>query len=180
MSLNLFATPLTVLEYLGGLVTTGVLTSLFGLVAMLILATTVFGLSFFVYGAALLPFVFILFLSGIALGVLGTAIVLRFGPASEWLIWPIPTVISPFVGVFYPLSTLPGWMQAIGKALPPSYVFQSMRQILAGQGANWTALGMAAGLVVLYLALAFLTFAGIYRYAMHTGLIARYSAETAG
>ena len=178
--LNLFATPLTVLEYLAGLVTTGVLTSLLGLTAMLVLATTVFGLSFFAYGAALLPFVFILFLSGIALGVLGTAIVLRFGPASEWLIWPIPTVVSPFVGVFYPLSTLPGWMQGVGRALPPTYVFQSMRQILAGQGADWGALAMAGGLVVVYLMLAFLTFAGVYRYAMRTGLIARYSAETAG
>src|ERR1700760_2203722 len=34
--LNLFATPLTVLEYLAGLVTTGVLTSLLGLAAMLV------------------------------------------------------------------------------------------------------------------------------------------------
>lgn len=178
--LNLFATPLTVLEYLAGLVTTGVLTSLLGLCAMLVLATTVFGLSFLAYSAALVPFVLVLFLSGITLGVLGAAIVLRFGPASEWLIWPIPTVVSPFVGVFYPLATLPGWMQAIGHALPPSYVFQSMRQILAGQGADWGALGLAGALVALYLVLAFLTFAWIYRFAMRTGLIARYSAETAG
>ena len=178
--LNLFATPLTVLEYLGGLVTTGVLTSLLGLAAMLVLATTVFGLSFFVYGAALFPFVLVLFLSGITLGVLGTAIVLRFGPASEWLIWPIPTVVSPFVGVLYPLSTLPGWMQAIGKALPPSYVFQSMRAILAGQGADWGALALASGLTAIYFVLAFGVFAAVYRFAMRTGLIARYSAETAG
>ena len=178
--LNLFATPLTVLEYLGGLVTTGVLTSLLGLAAMLVLATTVFGLSFFTYGAALAPFVLMLFLSGITLGVLGTAIVMRFGPASEWLIWPIPSVISPFVGVFYPLSTLPGWMQAVGKALPPSYVFQSMRAILAGQDADWGALAFAGGLTVIYFVLAFLVFAWVYRFAMRTGLIARYSAETAG
>ena len=178
--LNLFASPLTVLEYLAGLVTTGVLTSLLGLAAMIGLATTVFGLSFLAYGGALVPFVLVLLLSGIALGVLGTAIVMRFGPASEWLIWPIPAVISPFVGVFYPLSTLPAWMQAIGKALPPSYVFQSMRQILAGQSADWTALAIAGGLVGLYLILAFMTFAAVYRYAMRAGLIARYSAETAG
>jgi ABC-2 type transport system permease protein len=178
--LNLFATPLTVLEYLAGLVVTGILTSLLGLLAMLLLATSVFGLSFFAYGAALAPFALVLFLSGITLGVLGTAIVLRFGPASEWLIWPIPSVVSPFVGVLYPLSTLPAWMQAIGRALPPSYVFQNMRQILAGQGADWTALSLACALTGLYLVLAFLIFAFVYRYAMRTGLIARYSAETAG
>jgi ABC-2 type transport system permease protein len=178
--LNLFATPLMVSEYLAGLIATGLCTSFLGVLAMLGLATTVFGLSFFVYGAALIPFVMVLFLSGVALGVLGTAIVLRFGPASEWLIWPIPTVISPFVGVFYPLSTLPAWMQAVGRMLPPSYVFQGMRQILAGQSPDWAGLATAVALAALYLALAFLIFARVYRYAMRTGLIARYSAETAG
>jgi ABC-2 type transport system permease protein len=178
--LNLFATPLTVAEYLSGLVITGVGTSLLGLAAMLILATTVFGLSFLVYGAALVPFVLVLFLSGIALGIVGAAIVLRFGPASEWLIWPIPTVISPFVGVFYPLSTLPPWMQAVGRLLPPSYVFEGMRAALAGRAAAWPKLWAAGGLVLLYLGLAFVLFGGVYRYAMRTGLIARYSAETTG
>ena len=109
--LNLFATPLTIAQYLSGLVLTGIVTSLFGLAAMLALASTVFGLSFLSYGPAIAPFFLALFLTGIALGILGAAIVLRFGPASEWLIWPIPSILSPFVGVFYPLSTLPAWMQ---------------------------------------------------------------------
>ena len=34
-------------------------------------ATLAFGLSFFAYGAMLAPFLFVLFLSGIALGILG-------------------------------------------------------------------------------------------------------------
>lgn len=131
--LNMFATPLRVSEYLSGLVITGVGTSLFGLAAMLGLATTVFGLSFLPYGLAILPFVLVLFLTGIALGIVGCAIVLRFGPASEWLIWPIPSILSPFVGVFYPLSTLPAWMQAISRLLAPSYVFEGMRAIVAGK-----------------------------------------------
>ena len=125
--LNLFATPMTVPEYLSGLVVTGIATSLVGLVVMVVLATTVFGLSFLTYGVALVPFVLVLFLTGIALGIVGAAIVLRFGPASEWLIWPIPSLISPFAGVFYPLSVLPGWMQAVSHVLPPSYVFEGMR-----------------------------------------------------
>ena len=55
-----------------------------------------------------------------------------------------------------------------------------MRHILAGQGADWGRLAAAAALIVLYLLLAFLIFGRVYRYAMRTGLIARYSAETAG
>src|SRR5205807_6395626 len=107
--LNVFATPLTISEYILGLVVTSVGTSLIGLVTMLCLATLAFGLSFLAYGAAILPFLFVLFLSGIALGIAGTAMALRLGPASEWFVWPMPAMLSPFVGVFYPIATLPSW-----------------------------------------------------------------------
>ena len=178
--LNLFATPLKVSEYLLGLVATGICTSLIGLVVMLVLATGVFGLSFLAYGLALIPFVLALFLSGIALGIFGAAIVLRLGPASEWLIWPIPSMLSPFVGVFYPLSTLPAWMRAVGRVLPPSYVFEGMRSVVAGHGAPAGPLALGCGLAMAYIVLACLTFTAVYRHALRTGLIARYSAETVG
>ena len=176
--LNFFATPLTVADYLAGLVVTSIFTSVIGLVVMLALATGVFGLSFFAYGLSLIPFVLSLFLTGIALGVLGAAIVLRFGPASEWLIWPIPSMLSPFVGVFYPLSTLPGWMQVIGRALPPSYVFDGMRSVVAGKGAPPELLALSCGLACAYIVLACLVFGAVYRHAIRSGLIARYSAES--
>jgi ABC-2 type transport system permease protein len=176
--LNFFATPLRTSEYLAGLVITGVATSLLGLVVMLALAWAAFGLSFLTFGAALAPFLMVLFLTGIALGITGAAIVLRLGPASEWLIWPIPTMVSPFAGVFYPVSTLPGWMQAISKILPPSYVFEGMRAVVAGKPAPWDQLALGGGLAIAFVVLACLYFASVYRYAIRTGLIARYSAET--
>jgi ABC-2 type transport system permease protein len=176
--LNVFATPLRTSEYLSGLVLTGVATSLLGLLVMVILARVAFGLSFLIYGAALAPFLLVLFLTGIALGIIGAAIVLRLGPASEWLIWPIPTIISPFAGVFYPVSVLPGWMQAISRVLPPSYVFEGMRAVVAGKPAPWDRLALGGGLALALLVLACVFFASVYRYAIRTGLIARYSAET--
>jgi len=177
--LNVFASPLRISEYLSGLVLTSVITSLVGLGVMLALATGVFGLSFFVYGALLLPFFLLLLIFGIALGIVGTALVLRFGPAAEWFVWPIPALLSPFVGVFYPLSTLPKWMQLISAVLPPSYVFESMRGILAGQPLPGSQLAIAALLAFAELALACWFFAYVYRYAVRTGLLARYSSETA-
>src|SRR3984885_11790170 len=128
--LNVFATPLSISEYVGGLVISSIATSAVGLFVMLVLATAVFGLSFFVYGALLIPYLLVLFLFGIALGVIGCGIVLRLGPAAEWFIWPIPALISPLAGFFYPLSTLPSWMRFISRILPPSYVFESMRSIV--------------------------------------------------
>ena len=102
--LNFFATPLSIAEYLGGLVLSSIITSSIGLVVMLVLATLVFGLSFFIFGLAIFPFLLVLFLFGIALGIFASAMVLRLGPSAEWFVWPVPALLSPFAGVFYPLS----------------------------------------------------------------------------
>jgi ABC-2 type transport system permease protein len=155
--LNIFATPLSISEYVGGLVLSSVATSSVGLVVMLILATAAFG---------------------IALGVIGCGIVLRLGPASEWLIWPIPALISPLVGVFYPLSTLPRWMQYLAHLLPPSYVFENLRSIVLNRSGSPYALLWGATLDLAFLLLASWFFVYIYHHAVRTGLIARYSAES--
>ena len=118
--LNMFATPLSISEYVGGLVAVEHRHQFRRAGGDDGAGDLVFGLSFFVYGAVLVPFLLVLFLFGIALGILGSAIVLRLGPASEWFVWPIPALLSPFAGVFYPLSTLPRWMQFIARLLPPS------------------------------------------------------------
>lgn len=176
--LNIFATPLSISEYIAGLVLSSIATSSIGLATMLILSTTVFGLSFFVYGVLLLPFILVLFLFGIALGIVGSTLVLRYGPAGEWFVWPIPALVSPFAGVFYPLATLPAWMRWISHVLPPSYVFESIRTILAGGKASVGTLGLALGLAILDVVLACMAFSWTYRFAVRTGLIARYSAES--
>jgi len=176
--LNVFGSPIKVLEYVGGLVLTSIITTSVALLAMLLLASLVFGFSIFSYGIYLIPFLLILFIFGLALGVFGAAVVLRFGPASEWFIWPLPAVLAPFVGVVYPISVLPGWMQYISHALPPTYVFEGMRSIVTTGTFEAQTLIFSFGLALLYIALACWFFYYIYRIAVRTGLIARYSAET--
>jgi ABC-2 type transport system permease protein len=182
--LNLFASPLSIAEYLTGLIITSIATSLIGLLCMLLLSTIVFGLSFFTYGILLIPFLLILFLFGIAVGIVGSAIVLRLGPASEWLVWPIPAILSPFVGVFYPIDTLPHWMQLLSLALPPSYVFEAMRGALTlpAESASLSLGPLLVGtaLAAIYLLIACGIFVRVYRYTVRTGLLARYSAESVG
>jgi len=177
--LNIFATPLTIADYLGGLILSSIATSAVGLAIMLALATTVFGLSFLSYGIMLVPYLTILFLSGIALGIVGSAAVLRMGPAAEWFIWPLPALISPFAGVFYPIETLPTWMQYVSAMLPPSYVFEGMRAVVEGGPVSLEAALWGGCLAVIYLLAACWFFTRTYRYAVRTGLLARYSAESA-
>ncbi len=176
--LNVFASPITIAEYVGGLVLSSICTSTVALTVMLLLATTLFGLSFFSYGVMVVPFLLVLFLFGIALGVIGSGVVLRLGPASEWFVWPIPAVVTPFVGVYYPIATLPRPLQYVAHALPPSYVFEGLRGVITGKAVSIAALAGGAALALVYVLLACWFFLRMYQHAVRTGLIARYSAET--
>lgn len=176
--LNIFASPITISEYLMGLVLCSIFSSLVGLVVMWGVASGLFGLTLAVYGAYALPFIMIMFLFGVALGIVSCAMVLRFGPAAEWFIWPIPAILSPFIGVFYPLSVLPVWMQRVGACLPPSYVFENLRRISMGQSIPPSGLWLGGGLCLLVLAAAFGVFVRVYKEATRLGLIARYSSES--
>jgi ABC-2 type transport system permease protein len=178
--LNLFATPLSLAEYVTGLVLTSLATSTVGLVAMLVLAVPVFGLSFFSMGALLVPFLLVLLCFGMALGIFASAMVLRLGPASEWLVWPLPALLSPFACVFYPLAVLPPAMRAVAYLVPPAYVFEGMRAVLAGHPFSVAALIRGAVLALIYVVLAGYTFSRVHRYVVRSGLLARYSAESVG
>jgi ABC-2 type transport system permease protein len=176
--LNLFASPLSISEYICGLVITSVATSSIGVVVMLLLATGIFQLQFFSLGLPLIGFLMVLFVFGISLGIFGSAVVLRFGPASEWLLWPLPALLSPFAAVFYPLAVLPHWMQWVSRALPPAYVFEGMRTLLAGRPFPATLLLQGSVVAMLELLLAAYFYGRVYRHAVRTGLLARYSAES--
>jgi ABC-2 type transport system permease protein len=177
--INFFASPLKVGEYLSGLILTSVAAGLIGFLMMAVLAGLLFGYNIFIAGFYLLPFMLILFIFGIAMGILVSAVIFRLGPTAEWLGWPIPLVLSIFAGVFYPVATLPGAMQIISRLIPASYVFESFRAILAA-GAFFPALVAnllaGAGLSLLYLALTYLFFIRIYGHNLKTGGLARFSA----
>lgn len=176
--LNVFASPILISEYVLGFVATSVATGALSIVVMLAIAISVFGFSVFAYGAAIILFLIILFLFGIALGLFGLSVVLRFGPSAEWFVWPIPALLSPFVGVFYPIAILPQWMRFVSHALPPSYVFEGIRTVVAGGSFPLSLFAIGTSLAVVFVVLAYYLFAYVHRQALKTGRIARYSAES--
>jgi len=76
------------------------------------------------------------------------------------------------------LSTLPVWMRFFSRLLPASYVFEGMRAAITRGKVSAETLLWAGCLAVFDLVLASWFFGRIYSYAVRTGLIARYSAET--
>ena len=178
--INYFASPLKISEYISGLVTTSITTGVCGLLAMLLIAGLCFGYNIFKIGLFLFPFLLILFIFGMAMGIFVSALIFRLGPAAEWMAWPIPLVLSIFSGVFYPISTLPSFLQVFSKAIPASYVFESMRAIVT-TGLFSTPLAIrlfiSLGLAFTYLLLTYFFFIRVYRYNLKHGTIGRFNIE---
>lgn len=178
--INFFASPLTINEYLCGLVMTSISTGLAGFLAVVTIAGVIFGYNILQIGVLLAPFMLILLIFGIAMGVFVSAIIFRLGPSAEWFGWPIPMILSLFSGVYFPISTLPPFLHAFAKIIPASYVFESMRSIIA-TGTFPGNLGINL-LIGMLLALAYLVgasrvFIYIYRKNLESGTIARFNAE---
>lgn len=178
--INFFASPLKISEYLSGLVLTSVASGLAGFVVIVAIAGVAFGYNIMRIGMLLLPFMCILLIFGIAMGIFVSSIIFRLGPSAEWLGWPIPMVLSIFAGVYYPVSTLPAPLAAVARLIPPSYVFESMRAILTtGTFHRGLALDLAIGgaLSIIYLILTSRFFIHIYGANLKNGNIARFKAE---
>ena len=80
----------------------------------------------------------------------------------------IPALFYVFCGVLFPLSVLPPWGQAIGKAIPLTYWFDLTRRLLLPPNALPTTLGQfsEAGILALLLAstlLFFLLSIGVFK-----------------
>ncbi|MBV1850447.1 ABC transporter permease [Catellatospora tritici] len=172
--INLFVTPVTVREYLAGLVLFGSFKMAVSAATMGGLALLLFGFGLFSMGPALVPYMVVLIVMGWALGVFAIAVVLRFGASAQVLAWILSFVFQPFSAVFYPLSVLPQALQTASRAVPASYVFESMRTVLAGGAFDWAALVTAAVLDVVYVALALGFLAYALRHARHRGKLSRF------
>ncbi len=175
--LNLFGSPLRLNEYIGGLILVSIVSSVVSIIVMTAIAWFLFSYNLFQFGFLMIPFIFILFFFGLALGLYTTAMILRFGPSSEILAWSIPALIPPFSGVFYPVATLPVWIQYIAYVIPSSYIFEGMRAVVLSGVFETHLLLFAAGLSLLYTAIAFYLVHRSYRYVLRNGLITRIQVE---
>jgi len=181
--INYFGSPLKISEYLSGLILTSITTALIGFMILILIAGLGFGYNVFKLGLLLFPFIFILFIFGIAMGIFVTALIFKFGPAAEWLGWPIPAVMSLIAGVFYPISTLPSFLNFLAKLIPVSYIFESIRQILSASFLYrdiTTSMITAFLLALIYLFIAYKVFISVYRLNLKNGTIARFNAELFG
>ena len=89
-----------------------------------------------------------------AIGLLCAGLVLRNGLGAEGLTWSIMFLFLPLTCVYYPVATLPAWLQPISWALPPTAVFEGMRALVLEQTFRGDLMLWALGLNLFWISLA--------------------------
>ena len=175
--LNLFIAPVRVREVMLATCIVGVLKALVTAVVLGLLARLLYAFDLFTLGPALVPFLTILLLFGWAVGMCTMGLILRYGQAAEALIWGVPFLLQPVSAVFYPVAVLPDWLEPVAWALPSTWVFEGMREVLATGRLPWGSVVVALAMNLLYLALGAVFFGWMLRKVREKGYLARLGME---
>ncbi len=166
---QLFISPLQPLELILALMLVSLARTLIGVGIAVLLAIPFYGFNLFALGPPLIGFFLNLLLMGWAIGLLVSALVLRYGMGAESIAWAAIFALAPLCGIYYPVATLPGWLQPLSWALPASHVFEGMRAVLLDHAFRLDYLLYALLLNVGYLGLGIGVFLAAVRQARQRG-----------
>ena len=127
---QLFVTPLRPYEWVLSLLAMSVIRVMIGVVPATLLAIPLYHYSIFAMGLPLVAFFTVLMVMGWALGLAICGGILRHGMGAESLAWTVIFALAPLSCVYYPVSTLPVWLHPFAWALPSTYVFEGMREVM--------------------------------------------------
>ncbi len=166
---NMMVAPVTPFHIIFGAMLTGILKVSLSSGVAVFLAWSLFSYSLFSLGLSLVPFVLGLVVMGWALGIMTTALILRFGQEAEVLAWGVIFLFQPVSAVFNPVSVLPAGFRQVAFFVPASHVFEGMRAVLSGKGFPWHDLGWAFLIDAVYFAGALYLFHRVLERARRTG-----------
>jgi ABC-2 type transport system permease protein len=168
---NLFISPLRPYEFVAALTLMSLIRTLIGVVPAAFLAILFYSYSVFDLGLPLVAFFFLLMMLGWAMGLVITALIMRFGLGAEGLAWIAIFALAPLSGVFYPVAILPDWLQAVSWALPSAYVFEGMRAVIFDGTVRVDHLLRALALDIVYIAAGGAYFLHIFHVSRRKGLL---------
>jgi ABC-2 type transport system permease protein len=155
---NLMISPLRATEFVTALVAMSMVRLSIGLIPVTILAIFFFGFNLWALGFALTAFFANLLFTSWAVGMFCSGLVLRHGLGAESLAWSLMFFFLPLTCVYYPVSTLPEWIQPLSWALPPTAVFEGMRALVIDHVFRGDQMLWALGLNAIWLAVGAFSF----------------------
>lgn len=174
---NLLVAPIRPIEYVISGFVVGILRILVTVAVLAVLAATAFHFNLFQFHWYLVPFFGLLMLFGWTLGMLSSALIMRWGQAAESLAWAVPFLIQPVAAVYYPIGGLPGWAQALGWMLPCTPVFEGMRGVLKYGAVDPKLLWISILSNLIWMAFAALVYLQVLKKGRENGTLTRVTSH---
>ncbi len=167
---NIFSTPLTVFEWILAVMLIGFLKNFITVLVGVGGVWLLYSLNILNIGWWLLPFFFMLLISGWFMGFLAAGLIMRFGQKIQTLAWSMGFLFAPFSAVYYPLDVLPAWAKIISSVLPTTYVFEGMREVLKTGNLSIDLLAKSIVLNIIYLVISISYFIAMFEKRRSSGL----------
>jgi len=167
---SLFATPITIREWLTASAVMSAFVACFVLMLCNFFATLLFGYNAASLGWLLVPIMLNLYLYGLALGTFVTALLFYFGIRSQTLVYMLGWLFGLVSGAYYPTDILPVWLRVIAHALPLTYVFDVVRNPDAGFISVAGGLTIATVLNIIYFIAALKLLEHLFNKSLERGL----------
>jgi ABC-2 type transport system permease protein len=170
---GLFASPLTVSEYVTGLIIVTLAKAIVSLAVGSLVAWLFYHYDIFPVLLTLFPFILNLVLFALTIGVAVTGLIFRYTTKFQAMAWSFAGLLMPPSCVFYPLSSLPRSLRPIAAILPTTHSFEGMRKAIETGGFSTSHFKSGLELNLIYFILAIFFFRWMFESAKSRGLLVK-------
>ncbi len=167
---NLFSSPLTLTEWILAMMAMGCINMLLVIASCSLAVWLLYGINIFILGWPLIPFMLSLLIAGWFIGFFICGLLINWGLKAQDAVFTVGWIFAPFSAIYYPLDVLPEKVQAVGKCLPMTYVFEAMRGVLTTGELNTGYVYKSFILDGIYFALSLLFFVYMFEKSRQKGL----------
>ncbi|MGH3429572.1 MAG: ABC transporter permease, partial [Mycobacteriales bacterium] len=171
---NIFITPMSTTEYILANCLLALLRAVLVFAVVAVAAALVFGFNVLSIGIVTFVLAFaILTVFAWGIGWLLLGFVFRYGTGIQAVTWGAVYFFQPLTAAFFPVSVLPGPLQAVAYAFPPTYAFEASRHAATAGGVDWHLLLPGLLLDGLWFAAGVVSFNRLFRRSRVIGQFAR-------
>lgn len=167
---SLFSTPLKLYEWMIAVMGLGLIKSVITLLFAYITILLLYKVNVLTIGWYLVPFLFLIALTGWAVGFLSASGIVYWGKTVNELVWVGVWAFVPFSGIFYSITVLPTWARLIAYCIPQSYLFESLRTFISDGTLPLHSLFICLILSISYLVLSLVFFKISFEKSRNNGL----------
>lgn len=168
--LNIFASPLTVWEWLTSVIGLSFVKTMITLSVIIPVMFLAYSFDMIQFGGWLAVFFLLATMTGWWIGLIASAMVLRWGAKVQTVIWTLPGFILPLSAVYFPVSELPSFLQSVAWAIPTTYIFEAMRSLSFNGYLDIIGLLISFILNIIFLVLSTILFFKSFNYSKRLGL----------